>query len=63
MENVFVMTVLMLSGFYISRRLYRIAAQGRHNTGCKSCASGTCGKSRVNLFRWRNGALIAPWVL
>jgi len=47
MENVFVMTVLMLSGFYISRRLYRIAAQGRHNTGCKSCASGTCGSKTL----------------
>jgi hypothetical protein len=43
LENLFVLAVMLTSGFYVLRRLQRISGAGkRAEPACKSCASASC---------------------
>lgn len=48
MENIIITLIMLLSGGYIVRRLYRSTRPRKGSAGCNSCSSSQCSKPPVS---------------
>lgn len=61
LENLFVLSVLLLSGGYVLRRMHRMQqAFKRRESACGSCASAGCGSPASTTEPLETGETVLP---